>query len=93
VLKNEQTNRLLVVHAYQDDSAIPPELAKHLVTIDRLYPQLRVDFLAVKGKFGPELIERLSQRLGVAKNYMFIGTPGDRFPHRVETLGGVRMII
>jgi len=93
VLKNEQTNRLLVVHVYEDPSAIPPELAEHLQTIDHLYPQLRVDFLAVKGRFGPELIERLSQRLGVAKNYMFIGTPGDRFPHRIEQLGGVRLII
>jgi hypothetical protein len=29
----------------------------------------------------------------VPKNQMFIGTPGDRFPHRIETLGGVRLII
>jgi hypothetical protein len=93
VLKNEQTNRMLVVHVYDDESKIPPELAEHLSTIDHVYPQLRVDFLAVKGKFGPELIERLSQRLGVPKNYMFIGTPGDRFPHRIEELGGVRLII
>ena len=27
-------------------------------TIDHLYPQLRIDFLAVEGSFGPELIER-----------------------------------
>jgi len=93
VLKNEQTNRMLVVHVYDDESKIPRELAEHLSTIDHVYPQLRVDFLAVKGKFGPELIERLSQRLGVPKNYMFIGTPGDRFPHRIEELGGVRLII
>jgi amino acid transporter len=93
VLRNEQTRRLLVVHVYQDEATIPPELAEHLSTIDHLYPQLRVDFLAVKGKFGPELIERLSKRLGVAKNYMFIGTPGDHFPHHIEQLGGVRLII
>ncbi|MEJ2216894.1 MAG: hypothetical protein P8099_09790 [Gemmatimonadota bacterium] len=49
--------------------------------------------LAVKGTFGPELIERLSQRLGEPKSAMFIGTPGDRFPHRVEDLGGVRIIL
>lgn len=29
----------------------------------------------------------------VAKNYMFIGTPGDRFPHNIAELGGVRLII
>jgi len=93
VLKNEQTNRLKVVSAYQKEEDIRPELAKELATVDHLYPQLKIDFLAVKGTFGPELIERLSQRLDVPKNAMFIGTPGDRFPHRVEDLGGVRIIL
>jgi amino acid transporter len=93
VLKNEQTKWLKVVNVYDDEADIPPNLAQQLRTIDRLYPQLRIDFLAVQGQFGPELIERLSRRLGVPKNYMFIGTPGDRFPHRVEDLGGVRLVI
>jgi len=93
VLDNEQTKHLKVVHVYDDESEIPAPLAEQLKTIDRLYPQLRVDFLAVKGTFGPELIEALSRRLGVPKNYMFIGTPGDRFPHRIEDLGGVRLVI
>jgi amino acid transporter len=93
VLKNEQTKWLKVVNVYSDEADIPPDLAPQLRTIDRLYPQLRIDFLAVQGQFGPELIERLSRRLGVPKNYMFIGTPGDRFPHRVEDLGGVRLVI
>jgi hypothetical protein len=39
------------------------------------------------------LIERLSRRLGVPKNYMFIGCPGDRFPHNIADLGGVRLIL
>lgn len=93
VLKNEQTNRLKVVNVYEREEDIHPDLAKHLATVDHLYPRLKIDFLAVKGTFGPELIERLSQRLGVPKNAMFIGTPGDRFPHRVEDLGGVRIIL
>ncbi|HKJ02532.1 MAG TPA: APC family permease, partial [Longimicrobiales bacterium] len=93
VLKNEQTNRLRVVNVYESDEDIRPDLAAHLSTIDHLYPRLKIDFLAVKGTFGPEVIERLSQRLGVPKNSMFIGTPGDRFPHRVEDLGGVRIIL
>ena len=49
--------------------------------------------MAVKGKFCPPMIDALSRRLSVPKNQMFIGTPGDRFPHRVETLGGVRLIL
>ncbi|HSM37209.1 MAG TPA: APC family permease [Longimicrobiales bacterium] len=93
VLKNEQTHNLKVVHAYEEEGEIPQGIAGQLATIDHLYPQLKIDFLAVRGAFGPELIERLSRRLGVPKNAMFIGTPGDRFPHRVEDLGGVRIIL
>jgi len=93
VLENEPTNHMQVVFAYGQESDVPKDLAKHLRTIDHLYPQLRIDFLAVKGAFGPALIEQLSRRLKVPKNYMFIGTPGDRFPHRIETLGGVRLIL
>jgi hypothetical protein len=93
VLKNEQTNRLIVITAYEHEEEIPPQLADQLATIDKLYPRLRIDFIAVRGTFGPELIERLSRRLKVPKNYMFIGTPSDAFPHRVSDLGGVRLII
>ncbi len=93
VLQNEQTQRLKVVHVYQDEHDIPTELAEHLKTIDHMYPQLRIDFVAVQGEFGPELIEKVSQRLGVPKNYMFIGTPGDHFPHQLAQLGGVRLIL
>jgi hypothetical protein len=93
VLKNEQTTRLKVVHMFEDEKDIPADLAQSLSTVDHLYPQLRIDFLAVKGTFGPESIEQLSKRLGVPKNYMFIGTPGDRFPYRIEKLGGVRVIL
>jgi len=93
VMKNEQTNWLKVVHVYRTEDEIPKELSHHLKTIDRMYPALKIDFVAVQGVFCPELIERLSARLGVPKNYMFIGTPGDRFPHEIETLGGVRLIL
>ena len=93
VQDNEQTSRLKVVYAYDDENEIPPDLAEHLRVIDHLYPRLRIDFVAVKGKFGPELVESLSRRLDIPKNYMFIGTPGDRFPHRIEDLGGVRVVL
>ena len=93
VLDNEQTTRLKVVHVYCDAYPVPPDLAEHLRVIDHLYPQLRVDFLAVKGEFGPALVEALARHLGVPHNCMFIGTPGDRFPHRIEDLGGVRVVL
>ncbi len=57
------------------------------------YPRIRIDLVLVKGAFGPELIERLSRRFGVPKNYMFIGTPGNHFPHSISDLGSVRVIM
>jgi len=93
VLRNENTKNLSVVFVYEDEAEIPDDLADHLHTVDRLYPQLRIDFLAVRGAFGPEMIEALSRRLDVPKNYMFIATPGDRFPHGIDDLGGVRLIL
>ena len=93
VLRNEQTNRLTVVHVYREADGVPEGLAEQLQLIDKLYPPLRIDFLAVRGEFGPTLIERLSQRLCVPKNAMFIGTPSHRFAHPIEHLGGVRVIL
>jgi amino acid transporter len=93
VLRNEQTSHLIVVHVYSANVPIPERLAEQLSQIDRRYPSLRIDFVAVEGTFGPELIQRLSERLNVPKNYMFIGTPSDRFPHRIDALGGVRLVL
>jgi len=93
VLNNEQTRKLLVVHVFENEADIPKTLAPQLYTVDHLYPELKIDFIGVQGKFSPQLIEAISKKLNVPKNYMFIGTPGDRFPHEIETLGGVRLII
>ncbi|HMV65481.1 MAG TPA: APC family permease [Myxococcota bacterium] len=93
VQQNEQTTRMVVVHVFEKQDDVPPKLAETLSTIDHLYPNLRIDFIAVKGKFGPELIEGLSRRFNVPRHYMFIGTPSDRFPHRIEELGGVRLVL
>ncbi len=93
VLDNEHTRNLKVVNVYTDEREIPPQLAQQLKMLDGLFPEIRIDFLAVKGKFGPEMIDSLSVRLGVPRNYMFIGCPGDRFPHNIEDLGGVRLIV
>ena len=61
--------------------------------MDHIYPALRIPLLVVRGEFGPALIERLSRRLGIPKNYLFIGTPSDRFAHSLDSLGGVRLIM
>ena len=93
VLNNELTTRMKIVHCYEDPKDIPATLSENLTTIDRMYPRIRIDLVLVRGRFGPELIERLSQRFRVPKNYMFIGTPGHTYPHSISDLGGVRLII
>ena len=93
VLHNEQTKNLKVVHVYQNEEEIPTKLAQQLRSLDEIYPEIRIDFLVVKGRFGPDLIQKLSAHLDVPQNYMFIGCPGDRFPHNLADLGGVRLIV
>ncbi len=93
VRANEHAKRIRVVHVFQDAGQIPPSLERDLKFLDEVYPEIRIEFIAVQGAFGPPMIERLSRRFGVPKNYMFIGCPGDAFPHNIAELGGVRLIV
>ncbi len=93
VRNNEQTKRLRVVHVYHKEDDIPPQLSHDLAFLDEVYPEIKIEFITVRGTFGPEMIERLSREWGIPKNYMFIGSPSGRFPYRISELGGVRLII
>jgi amino acid transporter len=93
VRRNEHTNRLKVVIITNEESEVPKRLPKDLAFLDEVYPDLHVEYVELKGEFGPEIIERLSKEWKIPANFMFIGSPGDRFPHRLENLGGVRLII
>lgn len=93
VEENEFTNRLKIVSVQKEGQAVSDEFLRDLEVLDRAYPNLHVEFLTVPGTFGPEIIEELSQKWGIAKNFMFIGSPSNRFPYRVSELGGVRVII
>jgi amino acid transporter len=93
VRNNEQTKRLRVVHVYEKEGDIPPQLSHDLAFLDEVYPEIKIEFITVRGRFGPEMIERLSHDWRIPKNYMFIGSPSGRFPYRISELGGVRLII
>ncbi len=80
MLKNENTKWIKVVHVFGREKNIPPELGAHLQAIDQMYPNLKIDFVAVKGTFDCQTFPPIES----AKKYMFIGTPGDRFPHNIE---------
>ncbi|MBF9239143.1 APC family permease [Hymenobacter sp. BT683] len=93
VVENEFTNRLKIVTLLKDGENYPQDLLNDIRVLDRAYEQIEVDFVTMEGKFGPELIEELSEKWCIPKNFMFIGSPGDRFPYQISELGGVRLII
>jgi len=93
VRRNEHTNRVRVVTVYKKKTDIPKKLAKDLEFLDEAYPEIDIEYVEVEGEFGPELIQQLSSKWRIPKNFMFIGSPGDHFPYRLEELGGVRLII
>jgi hypothetical protein len=93
VVENEFTNRLKIVTLLRDGEKFPEELLNDIRVLDRAYDQIEVDFVTMEGQFGPDLIEELSAKWNIPKNFMFIGSPGDRFPYQISELGGVRLII
>ncbi|MBU0484504.1 MAG: APC family permease [Proteobacteria bacterium] len=91
---NEHTRKIKIVTVNQNgDNEIAEKLDKDIEFLDREYPEIDIEFVSIKGKFGPELIQKLSKQWHIPVNFMFIGSPGDHFPYRVEELGGVRLII
>ncbi|MGV8880366.1 MAG: APC family permease [Sphingobacteriaceae bacterium] len=92
VEENEVTKKLKIVHLSNMHSN-NENLKKDIEVLDRAYPDIDIDFVEIDGHFGPEIIETLSKRWHIPKNFMFIGSPGDHFPYQVSELGGVRLIM
>ena len=93
VRRNEHTNRVKVVTVVRDESEIPKRLGIDLEFLDDAYPEIKIDFVVVKGTFSPELIQKLSRDWGIPVNFMFLGSPGDHFLYGLAELGGGRLII
>lgn len=92
VESNEATKNLKIVNI-KKESDINKALQEDIKVLDRAYPDIDIEFLEIIGVFGPEIIDKLSEEWGIPKNFMFIGSPGNRFPYRVAELGGVRLIM
>lgn len=93
VQSNEITQKLKIVTILKEEHELNKDFERDLQALDRAYPDIRIEYLQVKGTFGPEIIEQLSKEWNIPTNFMFIGSPSDRFPHRLQDLGGVRLII
>ena len=93
ILKNEHTKKIKIVLALEKGQIEPPDLFQEIEFLDREYPEIAIEFLKVEGKFSPKLIKELSKKWNIPINFMFIGSPSDKFPYKIEELGGVRLII
>ncbi|KAF2337689.1 APC family permease [Flavobacterium nitrogenifigens] len=89
---NETTKKLKIVHV-KKDTVDNEALKKDLEVLDRAYDSLDIEFIEIEGVFGPEIIDELSEKWKIPKNFMFIGSPGNKFSYRVADLGGVRLIM
>ncbi|SHF94766.1 amino acid/polyamine/organocation transporter, APC superfamily [Flavobacterium segetis] len=92
VQNNETTKKLKIVNVIQESHS-NQKLKIDLEVLDRAYPEIHIEFIEIEGVFGPELITALSEKWKIPKNFMFIGSPGDKFSYRVADLGGVRLIM
>lgn len=92
VQNNETTRKLKIVNIKLEGANNEP-LIVDLKVLDRAYPEIDIEFIELEGEFGPEIIDELSKKWNIPKNFMFIGSPGDRFSYRVSDLGGVRLIM
>jgi amino acid transporter len=93
VQDNESTKKLRIVNVKLEGAKSDESLIKDLKVLDRAYPEIDIEFIELEGIFGPEIIDELSKKWDIPKNFMFIGSPGDRFSYRVAELGGVRLIM
>lgn len=93
ISENESTKRVKIVTVLDKGETIAPNLEKDIDTLDRAYPLIHVEFIEESGVFGPEKIKELSKRWHIPTNFMFIASPGHKFPYKIQELGEVRLII
>ncbi|MFY0674429.1 MAG: amino acid permease [Bacteroidia bacterium] len=93
ILNNEHTKKIKIVIVYKNEQEIPDKLEEEVDFLDREYPEINVEFVKVMGTFTPQLTKQLSSQWGIPVNFMFMGSPTDKFNYRIEEFGGIRLII
>ena len=92
VRENEDCSWLRIIHCFEDEEKIPPTLYRDIHMLNAMYPKLKTDLVLVKGKFSAALVAYISVKLHINRNLLFITTPQPGFAHKLEDLGGVRLI-
>lgn len=91
--RNEHTKKMKIVTVLEKGKKVSPNLAKEIDFLDREYPEIDIELVVLEGTFTPKLIQKLSKEWDIPINFMFIGSPTEKFPYKIEELGGVRLII
>lgn len=91
--ENEVTNKIKIVSILKDHQDPSTQFLNDFDALDRAYPEVDMEYIIEIGEFTPEKVDELSKKWNIPKNFMFISSPGDKFSHRVEDLGGVRLVL
>ena len=91
--RNEHTKKIKIVTVLEKGQTGPPNLKQEIDFLDREYPAIDIELVILEGTFTPQLIQELSTKWEIPINFMFIGSPTEKFPYKIEELGGVRLII
>ncbi|PID94996.1 MAG: amino acid permease [Bacteroidales bacterium] len=93
LVNNESTNRIKIVSILTEYQKPSEQFLADFELLNRIYPQVNMEYVVEEGSFTPEKVDELSRRWHIPKNFMFIASPGEKFTHRVEDLGGVRLVL
>jgi len=93
ITKNEHTRKIKIVIVTNDVVKVPEDFKAEINFLNAEYPEIEVELVIKKGEFTPELVKSLSEEWNIPINFIFIGSPSEKFPYRIEELGGVRLII
>ncbi|MCM4169099.1 hypothetical protein KCTC52924_00135 [Arenibacter antarcticus] len=93
ITQNEPTRNLKIVAVLDKNDTIPIRLKQDIDVLNRAYPEIDIQFIVEDGVFGPAKIKEFSKRWDIPTNFMFIGSPSNKFPYKIQELGEVRMIV
>jgi len=93
IRKNEHTKQVKIALINKEESEVSERFYQEISFLDLEYPEIKVNYVILKDELSPKLIKKLSKDWRIPPNFMFISSPNNTFPYRVEELGGVRLIL
>jgi len=77
---------------FENAADMPSTISPTYQQLSRCFPELRLDYVACTGVFGPAMVRQVSRELHVPTTFMFMGSFNEDFPFTFTELGGLRLI-